>query len=168
MITACKMKKNDTETTRQMSCVFHTITHVHSNKQTDISYKISSFFILENENNKILQIFFVSWAPDDHGLQDEKEWHWNNETDVMCFPHDNHLFGHFPLLLLLLLLYLFTAMAAHCTVYNFTKFHFSEIKYTLRASLSCDNSPCDLRLANPSDQFWIQLLLVLSLQALQI
>ena len=26
MITACRMKKNDTETTRQMSCVFHTIT----------------------------------------------------------------------------------------------------------------------------------------------
>ena len=138
MITAFRMKNNDTETTRQMSCVFHRTIHVHFNKLTNNCYKNPSILRLENENNKILQIFFVSWAPDDHGLQDEKEWHWNNETDVMCFPHDNHLFGHFPLLLLLLLLYLFTAMAAHCTVYNFTKFHFSEIIYALRTSLSSD------------------------------
>ena len=122
------------EKTRQMLFVFH------RRRKTNFETNLNKYFwllVLEKLDRKILQIFFVSWAPDDHSLQDEKEWHWNNETDVMCFPHDNHLFGHFPLLLLLLLLYLFTAMAAHCTVYNFTKFHFTKIKYTLRTSLSC-------------------------------
>ena len=100
-----------------------------TNRQT--SDKISWLVIFGKLRQKnTTNIFFVSWVPDDHGLQDEKEWHWNNETDVMCFPHDNHLFGHFPLLLLLLLLYLFTAMAAHCTVYNLINIYFSEIKFS--------------------------------------
>ena len=70
MITACRMKKNDTETTRQMSCVFHTITIFLAIFHSSFFFfsSIYSLLWLHTAQYTILQTF-ISVKPNTHSGQ---------------------------------------------------------------------------------------------------